>query len=110
MNVITFFITSTQTPLMEQPVKRCFDNIAKFAKAATIFGVTSGNQWFGLTLSQRLANLLLSIIGTIREHFIRPPRHPIRHPPDAKRCFFVLFSQICQFHHQHLHTEKRHQM
>jgi len=82
MNIVTFFITYTQTPLIEQPVKRCFDNIAKFAKAATMFAIAFGNQWFGLTLSQRLANLLFSIVGTIREHFIRTPARATLRLPD----------------------------
>ena len=73
MNIVTFFITNTQTPLIEQPIKGSLNNVTKFAKTATIFGVTFGNQWFNLSLSQRLANLLFSIVGTIREHFIRTP-------------------------------------
>jgi len=73
MNIVTFFITNTQSPLIEQPIKRCFDHIAKFAKTATIFGVTFGNQRFGFTLSQRLANLLFGIVGTVGKHLIRTP-------------------------------------
>jgi len=76
MNIVTFFITNTQTPLVEQPIKRCLDHITKFAKTATIFGVTFGNQWFGLTLSQRLANLLLGIISPVCKHLIRTSARP----------------------------------
>jgi len=71
MNIVTFFITNTQSPLIEQPIKCCFDHITKFAETATIFGVTFGNQWFGLTLSQRLANLVLGIISPVCKHLIR---------------------------------------
>ena len=56
MNIVTFFITNTQSPLIEQPIKRCFDHITKFAKTATIFGVTFGNQWFGLMYISNQAN------------------------------------------------------
>jgi hypothetical protein len=73
MNIVTFFTTNTQTPLIEQPIKGGLNNVTKFAKTAAIFGVAFGNQWFNLSLSQRLANLLFSIVGTIREHFIRTP-------------------------------------
>lgn len=76
MNIVTFFITNTQSPLIEQPIKCCFDHITKFAKTATIFGVTFGNQWFGLTLSQRLANLLLGIISPVCKHLIRTSARP----------------------------------
>ena len=71
MNIVTFFIADTQAPLIEQPIKRCFDNITEFAKTATIFGVTSGNQRPGLASSQRLANLFFGIVGAIRKNLIR---------------------------------------
>ena len=73
MNIVTFFITNTQTPLVEQPVKRCFDNIAKFAKAAAMFSITFSNQWFGLTSSQRLTNLLFGIVSAICKNLIWTP-------------------------------------
>jgi len=73
MNIVTFFITNTQAPLIEQPIKGCFDNITEFAKTATIFGVTFGNQRFGLTPSQRLTNLFFSIVSTVRKNLIRTP-------------------------------------
>lgn len=73
MNIVTLFITNTQTPLIEQPIKRSLNNVTEFAKTTTVLGVTFSDQWFDLALSQRLANLLFSIVGTIREHFIRTP-------------------------------------
>jgi len=44
MNVITFFISNTQSPLIEKPIERSFNNIAKFAKTATVAGVTFSDQ------------------------------------------------------------------
>jgi len=86
MNIVTFFITNTQSPLIEQPIKCCFDHITKFAQTATIFSVTFGNQWFGLTLSQRLANLLLGIISPVCKHLIRTSARPTTWLLDRRDC------------------------
>ena len=73
MNIVPFFITNTQPSLIEQPVKCCLNNIAKFAQAAAMFSIPFGNQRFNFTLPQRLANLLFRIISTIRKYFIWTP-------------------------------------
>jgi len=63
MNIVTLFITHTQSPLIEQPIKRGFHHVAKFTQTAAVFRIAFGNQRFGLAMPQRLANFLLGIIG-----------------------------------------------
>jgi hypothetical protein len=71
MNVITFFIPYTQTPLIKQPIKSGLDHVAELPQAATVFRISLGDQRFGLTLTQRFTNFFLGVIGAIRQHFIR---------------------------------------
>jgi hypothetical protein len=71
MNVITFFVPYTQPSLIEQPIKRCFNHVAELPKAAAVFRIALGDQWIGLTLTQRFSNFFLSVIGAIRQHFVR---------------------------------------
>ncbi len=73
MNVVPFFIPYTQPSLIEQPSKRCFDNVAEPAKTAAVFCIASGNQRPSLALTQRLTNLFLGVIGAIRQHLIWTP-------------------------------------
>ena len=73
MNIVPFFITNAQSSLIEQPIKRYLDNITEFAKTTAVLGIPFSNQRFNLTPPQRLANLLFSIVGTIREYFVRTP-------------------------------------
>jgi len=71
MNVITFFIPYTQTPLIKQPIKRGFDDVAELPKAAAVSRVAFGDQRPHFTLTQRLTNFFLGVIGAIRQHLIR---------------------------------------
>jgi len=76
MNIVTFFIPHTQPPLIEQPIKGCFDHIAESTKTAAVPGIAFGNQRFSFALPQRLANLLLGVIGAVRKHFVRTFARP----------------------------------
>lgn len=71
MNIVTFLIAQTQSSLIEQPIERCLEHIAGPAKAATVFSIAFGYRRFGLTPRQRLANLVLGIIGAVRKYFVR---------------------------------------
>ena len=71
MNIITFFIPHAQPPLIEQPIEGRFHHVAEFAKAAAVWCVAFGYQRLDATLSKRLADFLLGIVGAIRKHFIR---------------------------------------
>lgn len=71
MNIITFFAPYTQPSLIEQPTKRCFHHVAKLPEGAAIDRIAFGDQPRGLTLTQRLTNLIFDVIGAIRQHFVR---------------------------------------
>ena len=71
MDVITFFIPYTQTPLIKQPTKRGLDHVTELPKAAAVFRIALGDQRFRLTQTQRLTNFFLGVIRSIRQHFIR---------------------------------------
>ncbi len=71
MNIVTFFIPHTQSPLIEQPIKSGFNYVAEFAQTATVFAVAFSDKRFNLALPQGLPNFFLGIIGTIRKCFVR---------------------------------------
>ena len=52
MNIIPFFITHSQSSLIEQPVECRFDDIAELAKAAAVFGVAFRDERFRSDLTQ----------------------------------------------------------
>jgi len=70
MNVVTLFISNTQPPLIKKPIKGSFNDIAEFSKAASVFGVTFGDQRYYVTLPQWATNFCFRIVGTIRQYFI----------------------------------------
>ena len=72
MNVITFFIPYTQTPLIEQPMEGRFYHITEFAKTTAMRCVAFGYQWLDFALSQWFSDLLLGIVSSVGKHFIRP--------------------------------------
>jgi len=72
MDIVTFFISQTQSTLIEQPIERRLHHIAVLAKAAAMFRITSCNLRHHIMLPQRLTNLFLSIIRTIRKDIVRP--------------------------------------
>ena len=53
MNIVAFFITNTQTPLIEQPIKSRLNNITEFAKTAAMLGITFCNLWRHIMLCYR---------------------------------------------------------
>ena len=73
MNVVTLLIPHTQTPLVEEPVEGRFHHVAVPPKPTAMGGVPLGDPGCHSALTQRLTDLLFSIIGPIRQHFIRTP-------------------------------------
>ena len=73
MDVVSLFITNSQSALIEQPIERRFDDIPKPTQAAAVFGVPFGDPRSNATLTKRLTNLLFGIVGSIRQHFVGTP-------------------------------------
>lgn len=78
MDVVTFFVADSQAALLEQPCEDAFDHAAVFSQTATVIGVSLGDVGCDAALSQRSANFLFGVVGTIREGFVRssPPSTP----------------------------------
>jgi hypothetical protein len=76
MNVVPLFIPHPQAPLMEEPIKGGFHHIAVLPQPAAMFGVALRDPGCHSALTQWLTNLLLRIVGPIRQHFIRTLTRP----------------------------------
>ena len=76
MNIVSFFISHTQTPLIKQPIKGRFDNVAISAQAAAVFGVAFGDQRLDATRTQWLTDFVFGVISTIGEGFVRASAWP----------------------------------
>ena len=71
MNIVSLFISHTQALLIKQPIKGRLDNVAISAQSATMFGIAFGDQGLDTARTQRLADFVFGVIGTIRECFVR---------------------------------------
>ena len=76
MNIVSFFISHTQTPLIKQPIKGRLDNVAISAQSAAMVGVAFGDQRLDAACTQRLADFVFGVIRTIRECFVRASAWP----------------------------------
>jgi hypothetical protein len=76
MNVVTLFVPHPQASLIEEPSKGSFNHVAVLSEPAAVFRVALGDQGFHSTLTQGLTNLLLGVVGSIRQHFLRTLPRP----------------------------------
>jgi hypothetical protein len=67
MNIITFFITHSKSPVLMQPRKTAFYNPAINTKAASIFGMSFGQYWPDTFLSE-LLTMRFTVIAAITKH------------------------------------------
>ena len=65
MNVVSFFIADTKSTVVEQPMKRGFDDAAKGSQPAAVLRPALGDERNNSTATERVANLLLGVIGPI---------------------------------------------
>jgi len=71
MDIVTFFIPDAKATILEQPGKGGLHHPAVLTQPATMFGVALGDQRGDAAIAQRLPDLLLGIVGPIRQHHVR---------------------------------------
>ncbi len=84
MNVVTFLVSHTQASLVEEPVEGRFHDVTILAEPTPMFGVAFGDPGCHSTLTQRLTNLLLSVVRSVRQDFIRTLPRPTPALLDAR--------------------------
>ncbi len=84
MDVVTFFVTRTQTPEVHQPSGGRFNEPAEYAQATAVRRVAPGDHRPDPSLAQRLADLLIEVVRTVGEELIRASARTAYRPPDRR--------------------------
>jgi hypothetical protein len=70
MNVVSLFIADAQTPPLEQPLEASFHDVPERAQPAAVLIVPVANRGYDPPSCQRFADLILSVIRQVCQHFV----------------------------------------